>query len=300
MNCTDSMRCAIAQIRPVLGNVDANFEKHVDYIRQAVSDEADVVVFPELGLTGYNLQDLTYDVALTVDSKRIMKLVEQSHDIDIVFSFVEEDERHSFYICSAYASSGQLLHVHRKVYLPTYGLFDEARYFDAGDRIRSFTVKAQALRVAQLAPTGKELKAGMLICEDAWHPSTAYVLGTNGAHIIYVLSASPARGLQSEDLASDAWWQTTMRSYAQLHGMVVVYVNRVGFEDGLGFAGGSAIYDADGSRLLAAPLLEEGLFCTDIDFRKLRSNRIANPLRRNEKIDLTIRELQRIREEGWR
>ncbi|OEF95658.1 nitrilase-related carbon-nitrogen hydrolase [Desulfuribacillus alkaliarsenatis] len=281
----ENLRCAIAQIRPVLGNVDKNLDKHIKYIQDAIDKQANVIVFPELSLTGYNLQDLAYDVALTLESQPIAKLLNLSHSIDIIFSFVEEDERHSFYISSAYASKGKILHVHRKVYLPTYGLFDEARYFDSGDRVQAFCTDIA--------------RVGMIICEDAWHPSTAYILSTDGSHILYVVAASPARGAENGDIQSDRWWQSTIQSYAQLHGLYVVYVNRVGFEDGLAFSGGSSVYDSEGQQILKAPYLEEGLYLTDIDFRKLRRSRISNPLKRNEKVDLTIRELQRISKESF-
>ncbi|OEH84396.1 hypothetical protein BHU72_09255 [Desulfuribacillus stibiiarsenatis] len=272
--------CAIAQMKPLLGDVRKNLDKHLDYIEKAKQQQANVIAFPELSLTGYNLQDLSYDVALTINSREIQQLVQKSSDIDIIFSFVEEDERHSFYISSIYASMGKILHIHRKVYLPTYGLFDEARYFDAGNRIQAFSTE--------------DARIGMLICEDAWHPSTAYILSTDGAHVIYVVAASPGRGPIDGQIQSNLWWQTTIRSYAQLHGVYVVYVNRVGYEDGLSFAGGSSVYDSEGNLVLQAPNLDEGLFMANIDLRKIRRSRIANPLKRNEKLDLTIKELQRI------
>lgn len=282
----EKIKCAIAQISPTLGNINKNLDKHILYVEKAKEQGATVVVFPELSLTGYNLQDLAYDVALKIDSKPITKMMELSMGIDIIFSFVEEDERHSFFISSAYCSKGQLLHIHRKVYLPTYGLFDEARYFDSGKRIQAFNAKG--------------VRVGMMVCEDAWHPSTAYILSTDGAHVLYVIAASPGRGASAGEIQSDQWWQTTIQSYAQLHGLYVVYVNRVGFEDGLAFSGGSSIYDSDGQQVLKAPYLEEGIFVADIDFRKLRRSRISNPLKRNEKVDLTIRELQRIANESYR
>ncbi len=275
-----NLQCSIAQISPVLGDIRRNLDTHLRFIEKAKQQKSDVLVFPELSLTGYTLQDLTYDVALTIDSQPIQQIVSQSQEMDIIFSFVEEDATHSFYISTAYASKGKLSHVHRKVYLPTYGLFDEARYFDAGNRVQAFDTE--------------HARAGVLICEDAWHPSTAYILSTDGAHIIYVVAASPGRGMKDGEIQSDTWWQTTIRSYAQLHGVFVVYANRVGIEDGLVFAGGSSIFDSEGTQIVKASYLEEELITANLDFHKLRRSRIANPLMRNEKIEITINELQRI------
>ena len=286
VDCTmKSLQCSIAQIRPVLGDIQKNLDKHMEFIEKAKRHKSNVLVFPELSLTGYTLQDLTYDVALTIDSQPIKQIISQSQEVDIIFSFVEEDATHSFYISAVYASKGRIAHVHRKVYLPTYGLFDEARYFDAGNRVQAFD-------------TGN-VKAGMLICEDAWHPSTAYILSTDGAHVIYVLAASPGRGMREGEIQSDAWWQTTIRSYAQLHGVFVVYANRVGIEDGLVFAGGSSIFDSEGEQIIKAAYLEEELITANLDFRKLRRSRIINPLMRNEKLEITLNELQRIAKSSY-
>ena len=131
---------ALAQINTVLGNVQKNLEKHLAIIQEAGSRGADLVIFPELSLTGYVLQDLASAVAChpRADDPIFQPLLAASQKLDIVVGFVEEDERNRFYIASAYLSRGEVLHVHHKVYLPTYGLFDEGRFFAWGDSVQAF------------------------------------------------------------------------------------------------------------------------------------------------------------------
>jgi len=150
------MKCklALAQINTVLGNVQANLQKHLELIDQAIKNGADLLIFPELSLTGYLLQDMVPQVAVRPNAQDpvFAKLLQASQKIDLVIGFVQEDERNRFYIASAYLSEGEVLHVHQKIYLPTYGLFDEGRYFAWGDNIRAFDTRFG--------------RFGLLICED--------------------------------------------------------------------------------------------------------------------------------------
>ena len=177
---------ALAQIDTRLGDVQANLEKHLAYAERARAAGASLLVFPELSLTGYALQD----IASTVSHRPIPEdeifapLLEASRDLDMVVGFVDEDQRHRFYIAGAYLSGGNVLHVHHKVYLPTYGLFDEGRFFAWGDSIEAFET-----------PLGG---AGIAICEDFWHASPPYLLWLDGADILIFTSASPGRGLSDE------------------------------------------------------------------------------------------------------
>ena len=157
-----TLNIAIAQINTYLGDVEKNLDKHLSHI--CAAQGADLIVFPELSLTGYVLQDLVPSVALKPTSADpvFSTLLTASENIDIVVGFVDEDPRHRFYIAAAYLSQGEILHVHHKTYLPTYGLFDEGRFFAWGDKIRAFD-------------TGFG-KLGILICEDFWHASPPYLL----------------------------------------------------------------------------------------------------------------------------
>jgi NAD+ synthase (glutamine-hydrolysing) len=274
---------ALAQINTTLGNVKANLEQHLNLIKEAQSGGADLLLFPELSLTGYVLQDLAVSCALRPhpDDPVFSKLLQASQGIDLVVGFVHEDRRHRFYIASAYLSRGQTLHVHNKVYLPTYGMFDEGRYFAWGDSVRAFDT-----------PFGR---LGMLICEDFWHASLPYLLWLDGADILLFTSASPGRGLNEDPrLASSEWVEHTNRAYAGLFTAFVAHANRVGYEDGLNFWGGSTIFDPNGDLVVRAPDFEPGLTVAEIDLNQLHRTRARLPLLRDERTSLVQRELERI------
>ncbi len=276
-------RLGLAQIGAVLGDVQANLHKHLEVIAQARAQGVDLLCFPELSLTGYNLQDLTYEVAMqpTQDNPIFKPLYEASHDLDLVVGFVDTDSRHRFYIAAAYLSKGELVHVHRKVYLPTYSLFDEGRYFAWGDDLRAFDTRFGRM--------------GLLICEDFWHASPPYLLWLDGADVLLCMSASPGRGLdQEETLASARWVERVTQAYAGLFTCFVAHTNRVGFEDGFIFWGGSLVYDPDGELIAQSPPLEEHLLIATIDTHHLRRTRSRLPLLRDERTTLTARTLARI------
>ncbi len=278
---------ALAQINTVLGDVSANLRKHIDYIDQAVSQAADLIIFPELSLTGYVLQDLAPIVACKprADDPIFGPLLEASRKIDIVAGFVDEDDRHRFYISQAYLSRGQVAHVHHKVYLPTYGLFDEGRFFAWGDEIRAFDTRFG--------------RVGMLICEDFWHASPPYLLWLDGADLLLFSSASPGRGLTREPkLESARWVEHINRAYASLFTSFVVHTNRVGYEDGLHFWGGSTIFNPDGGLVAQAPYHEEALTLATVDLGWLHRTRARLPLLRDERTSLVNAELNRIVNKG--
>jgi predicted amidohydrolase len=274
---------ALSQINTRLGNVAHNLEHTLDYIRQAREAGADLVVFPELSLTGYVLQDLVPTVAVrpTHDDPVFRHLLDASRDIDMVIGFVDEDRRNRFYISSAYLSRGEVVHVHHKVYLPTYGLFDEGRFFAWGDGVRAFDTRFG--------------RAGILICEDFWHASPPYLLWLDGADLFLFTSASPGRGLSSApQLESAHWVEHINQAYASLFTSFIVHTNRVGYEDGLHFWGGSSIHDPDGKLIVQAPYDTEALLLQEMDLGQLHRTRARLPLLRDERTALTARELNRI------
>jgi NAD+ synthase (glutamine-hydrolysing) len=277
------LNLALAQINTRLGDVEANLDKHLSLIRDARSQGADLIVFPELSLTGYVLQDIVPTVShRPVDDDPVFKqLLKASRKIDMVVGFVDEDRRHRFFIASAYLSQGKVLHVHHKVYLPTYGLFDEGRFFAWGDAIRAFDTRFGRI--------------GILICEDFWHASPPYLLWLDGADILLLTSASPGRGLNDEDrLESARWVERINQSYASLFTVFVAHSNRVGFEDGLHFWGGSTVFDPNGDLVAKGPYQEEALTLARLDLNQLHRTRARLPLLRDERTSLVVRELKHI------
>lgn len=279
-------RVAIAQIAPRLGDVSYNLAIHDEWLAKARSAGAELVVFPELSLTGYFLKDMVSTVALRHDSPEVARLAEWSRGLELIVGCVEESEDYRFFNSAFVFRDGQLAHVHRKVYLPTYGLFDEARYLARGDRIRCY---ASGLG-----------RAALLICEDLWHPSTVYIAALDGALAVICPSSSPLRGISDGRDHDDnaAYWELLNAMYAQTFGLFVVYANRVGFEDGVGFWGGSEIVSPAGQRLAKAKYYEEDLIVAEVSLKEPRRQRVAAPLLRDENLDLTLRELLRIRDSG--
>lgn len=274
---------ALAQMNTHLGDVAANLDKHLSLITEARLSGADLVLFPELSLTGYVLQDLASTVShqAVPDDPVFKPLLEASRNIDLVVGFVEEDHRHRFYIASAYLSQGEVLHVHHKVYLPTYGLFDEGRFFAWGDSICAFDTRFG--------------RVGILICEDFWHASSPYLLWLDGADIFLFASASPGRGLSSEpQLESALWVEHINRAYASLFTSFVAHSNRVGFEDGLHFWGGSTLFDPNGDLLAKGPYQTEALTLAVMDLNQLHRTRARLPMLRDERTALVMREMERI------
>ncbi|HEY1371124.1 MAG TPA: nitrilase-related carbon-nitrogen hydrolase [Candidatus Binatia bacterium] len=279
-----AFRIAIAQINPRLGDVAANLAIYEEQIRLAAKRGADLLLFPELSLTGYFLRDMVPNVALRLSAPEIDRLKKLSRDMAFVAGLVEEGPDYRFYNAAVYFDRGEALHVHRKVYLPTYGMFDEQRYFARGDRVRAFDT-----RFGRLA---------LLICEDLWHPSTIYLAALDGALTVLCPSTSPLRGISEGEPQDDnaRYWEMINRAYAETFSVFMVYGNRVGFEDGVGFWGGSEIVDPFGRRIAKAKYYEEDFIAGNIALDAVRRKRAAAPLLRDEDIDLTVNELLRIRE----
>jgi predicted amidohydrolase len=278
------LRIALAQIAPRLGMVDENLAHHHEVLREARANGASLVVFPELGLTGYLLQDLAGEVAMRLDDPRLATLAAATEGMSAVVSFVEESGDHRLFIAAALLEDGRIGHVHRKLFLPTYGLFDERRFFAAGDILRA-------------APSRIGAGVGIAICEDFWHLPVPQLLALDGAQVLINVSSSPGRDLAATNevgLGTATSWRLLMRTYAQLTTSFVVFCNRVGVDESISFWGGSEVIGPTGEALFSAPLFEEGVFTIDVSLADVRRERVALPLLRDERPELEVRELSRI------
>jgi predicted amidohydrolase len=276
-------RIALAQLAPRLGEVDANLELARDWLHRGVAEGANLVAFPELALTGYLLADLVPEVAMRADDERLAALSREAPGVLLAIGFVEETDAHRFCNSAALLRDGELIGLHRKVYLPTYGMFDEGRFTRAGDRIRTH-------------PTGEPLgRIGLSICEDFWHTSLPMLQALDGASLLVNLAAGPARAPGSDaGLAAIAGWHKMQDTYALLGTVAVAFCNRVGNEEGLTFWGGSRLLGADGSTLAQGPLYKEALVVGTLDSDDLRMQRYSLPLLSDERLELVRRELDRI------
>jgi predicted amidohydrolase len=276
----------LAQMKPKLGCVADNLALIEERIRLAIDEGKDLIVFPELALTGYFLKDLVPEVARRLDSAEVQRLVELSRDISIAVGFVEVTDDYRFFNSALYLEDGAIRHLHRKVYLPTYGLFDEQRYLARGERFRAFDTKFGRM--------------GMLVCEDMWHLSASYILAMDGASTLICLSSSPGRGMEGDSLDSADAWQQLTSTTAMFLNCRVLYCNRVGFEDGINFWGGSEYVAPSGASLVRGRLLEEDSVSATVDEGALRRERIFSPMLRDENLFVTMHELRRIERERGR
>jgi len=276
-------RIALAQLAPRLGEVDANLELARGWLQRGATEGAQLVAFPELALTGYLLSDLVPEVAMRADDPRLAALSREAPGVLLAIGFVEETDAHRFCNSAALLRDGELLGVHRKVYLPTYGMFDEGRFTRPGDRIRTH-------------PVGEPLgRIGLSVCEDFWHASLPMLQALDGAGLLVNLAAGPARAPGSvAGLAAIGGWHKMQDTYALLGTVPVAFCNRVGNEEGLTFWGGSRLLGADGSTTAEGPLYEEALVVGSIDTDDLRMQRYQLPILADERLELTRRELDRI------
>jgi predicted amidohydrolase len=279
------MKVALAQVAPCLGDVNRNLEIHLEFIDRARRAKADLLVFPELSLTGYTLKDLAGEVALdAATDPRFKKILDRSRGLSVVLGFMEESaaERGLFYNAAAFISGGRILHVHRKVFLPTNGLFEEAKFFAPGRDFRVFP-----------APFGK---VGLLICRDFLHYGASYVLFTGGADMIVVISAAPGRGIGGADDAFETsrMWELMGEAVSFFSTAFVLYANRVGVEDGVSFGGGSFIYGPAGRLLARAAYLDPEFLVHRLDLSAVREARTRWLFRRDEKPEVILRALERV------
>ncbi|MGB9893222.1 MAG: nitrilase-related carbon-nitrogen hydrolase [Candidatus Saccharicenans sp.] len=284
------MKIALAQISPVLGNIEKNLAIHLELIKEAQDKKADLLIFPELSLTGYSLRDLAAEVALNPERSPIFsRLTEASKKIDLVFGFVEESNSNPglIYNSGAYLSRGQTVHIHRKVFLPTSGMFEEGRFFAAGKRFQTF-------------PT-QFVRTGLLICRDFLHYCSSYCLMADGAGLIIDISAAPGRGVSDEKSSgfeTSRMWELMGEAISFFSSAVVIYCNRVGFEDGATFAGGSFIYSPYGKLITKLPYLDEDFIVQEIDLEEIKMARKSWPFKRDDRPEVIWRSLKSIIENG--
>jgi len=231
------MRVSLAQISPKLNR--SNLETIISYVDE-FKDESDLIVFPELSLNGYMLQDKLFEDAWSIDELKELSIA--SRHVDIVVGAALRD-KDNFTNSALYFSDGKLLSKHDKVHLPNYGMFEEARYFEAGDIFESFQSSYG--------------KISMLVCEDLWHQSVHDDLIKENPDLIIALVASPARGFNDNGLEIEDKWLDIIKTISKDCSSKIVFVNRVGFEDGLGFWGGSCIVDENSNIIHKLPHYEK-------------------------------------------
>ncbi len=266
------IRHALVQFKPHKSQLERNVARLADVIAQLEDEHVDVLTLPETALTGYFLQAGVREQALT--AQELLELLKgavaragRTDPLDICVGFYERDGG-SFFNSGMYAElntpQAGVRHVHRKMFLPTYGVFDEERYVSRGWRLDAFDTRFG--------------RAGVLICEDAWHASTAAVLALKGADILYIPTASPVRDLGGAEPANAQRWEDTAKGVAGEHGVYVLTTCLTGFEGGKGFSGMSHVMDPYGTVVAKAPLFQEHILLTDVHLESIQAARYESPL----------------------
>jgi N-carbamoylputrescine amidase len=266
------IRHALVQFKPHKSQLSRNLEQLSSVIAQLESEQIDVLTLPETALTGYFLQAGVREQALT--APQLFTLLQgavhnagRKEPLDICLGFYERDGG-SFFNSALYAEFNTertgIRHVHRKMFLPTYGVFDEERYVSRGWRLDAFGTRFG--------------RAGMLICEDAWHASTAAVLALKGADILYIPTASPVRDLVGAEPANARRWEDTAKGIAAEHGVYVLTTCLTGFEGGKGFSGMSHMMDPYGVVVAKGELFSEQIIVTDVHLESIQAARYESPL----------------------
>ncbi len=271
------LNVAVAQIDCVLGDVAANVDKHLDYIGRARGQGVDLLLFPELSLTGYWLGDDILRVALTRDDPLIAELAREAGSMTVVLGLVEEGPAAQYYNACLVLREGRVLFEHRKLNLPTYGNLEEGKLFAQGSYV-------EVLR------GDSPWTLATLICADLWNPALVHLAMVHGATLL--LAPINSAG-EASNFSNAASWNLAVDFYAMMYGMPVVMANRVGSERGAEFWGGSRIVDPFG-RVLAAAGAGEEMIVAELDYDDVRRARFALPTVRDSNLNLVRREMQRL------
>lgn len=274
------MRVALAQTNCLLGDVEKNLTTAEGLVSEAARGGADLVVFPELALHGYALGLLDDDLSLAAADPRLGRL--SAHGPDVLIG-LHEDARLRRYNAAVYLSGGEVRHVHRKLYLPTYLAWEERKHASPGQAMRAYDTEHG--------------RTATLICNDAWQPVLPWIAAQDGAELMLVPTNS-ASGLAPGALDTVEYWRDLLRFIARMQQCFVVFCNRVGQEAGMDFWGGSRIVDPLGRTVAEAPLWEPALVYGDIDLAEVRRRRRQVPLLSEFRLGLVAREVDRLIQEG--
>jgi N-carbamoylputrescine amidase len=273
----------MAQVDVVLGDIDANVERAERVIVEAVAQGTDLIVFPELHITGYNIGVVDTDLSIAPDDDRLVRLSKAAGRAGVLLGFVEAGRGIHTYNSAGYYLSGELVHLHRKLYLPTYRTYEERKHFTPGPNLRAFDTEHGRMAT--------------LICNDAWQPPLAFIATQDGARVLLVPTAS-AQSNFPRRYDSAGYWHGITRFYGRMFQLYVVFVNRVGVEGELRFWGGSHIIDPWGDVVAEAPLVSEHVSTAVVDLAEVRRRRREIPLVKEARLGMIQREVARLVDEG--
>ena len=301
------MKVAVYQTKPALLDLKANLEDVIGKIHQGREKGAQLIVFPELALTGYFVGQRYHKMALTMDSREIKQLASATKGTAAVVGFIEESRSMNFYNSALVAVDGEILFAYRKLNLPNYGVFEERKYFSHGKQIPVFRLHGFTIAV--------------LICNDLWHPSLPY-LGVCQKADVFVTIFSSSEGAMGTEFSNIESWGIINTFYSRIFGIYNICANRVGEEEweekrsvlaaetsrlisaddtdqlpqeqSFIFWGGSEIVNPFGQHIAKAALHKEDAIFAEISKDLLRRKKILLPYLRDDDPYFTYRELHRI------
>jgi predicted amidohydrolase len=274
------IKAGIAQIDCRLGDLQHNLQLHLQMMGQARSAGVELLLFPELSLTGYGLGGRVPEVALACKAPMVRELAQAAGDMTVVFGFVEEGPAAQFYNVAAAVRNGRVVHLHRKLNLPTYGRLEEGKLFGQGQRIDAFEIS-------------EPWTAGLLICADLWNPALVHLAMSQGATVL-LAPINSALGAVSDEFSNPKGWDLAVRFYAMMYGVPVLMANRVGTEGGARFWGGSCIVDPYGQILAHSADDTPCLLTADLYYDAVRSARFQLPTLRDANLPFVQREINRL------
>lgn len=277
------MRITLAQVDVRLGDLEANLATAERVIDEALEQGTDLIVFPELHISGYAVGEVDADLSMEPEDSRLIALSKRAGRAGVLLGFVEAGRGIHTYNSAGHYVDGSLLHLHRKLYLPTYSGFEERKHFTPGPSLRAYDT-----------PHGR---MATMICNDAWQPPLAFIATQDGAWVLLVPTAS-AQSNFPDRYDSTSYWHGITRFYGRMFQLYVVFVNRVGDESGFRFWGGSHIIDPWGDVLAEAPLLSEHVVTAEVDLGEVRRRRREIPLVKEARLGLIQREVGRLVDEG--
>jgi predicted amidohydrolase len=274
------MKVRAVQFSPSLGNVGKNMESIARHASRAARDGRELVVFPELSTSGYQLKDIVADAALRPGGPEWRELEKLSRGTDIIVGAPLEEEAGLIHNAALYFSRGKWRHTHRKVQLPNFGMFEERMIFAAGDGFYPF----------RIGPC----TAGLLICREILFPVLAYLYFLQKTDLLIGISNSPQRGITAAGISSFQMWETMGYVFSQFYHQNYLFVNRVGFEDGIGFGGGSFFARAGRGIVQKAKTIDEDILDAEVRPADVRRARLGASYLRDEQPGLVLKELGRI------
>ena len=278
-NVSEPLKVAVAQIATSPDGLDANIEKHLAWIEKARSSAVDLLIFPEVSLTGHHGGDTLLQTAMRRDDARLQRLAVASGPMRTIVGFIEEGPAAQFYNACVVLRNGEVEHLHRKINIPTYGQLEEGKFYASG-------------RFVETLEMDSDWRMGLLICADVWNPALTNLAFLHGSTLLVspISSANEAVGAEFDNPSG---WQIAARFYAMVYGAPVIIANRCGQERSLTFWGGSRIIDPHGREIAIAGDKEE-LIVADLDYDTVRLARKLLPTVRDSNFALVQRETARL------